>query len=207
MLEIKNMTRRILFILLFFLTFSPHLPVQSFDHDSPMLFTKDCSLNSKQYFVKAVMDGDTILIEKKLEGINKKHERIRLLGIDAFEFDQAPYGLQAKNFLSMLVLNKAICIETDIQKKDVYDRTLGYVFITRLAHSTNHTPIFVNELLLKSGLAILYDFPPNVKYIERLKKAQTYARRNMLGAWEKQDYILETPSQFRKKHPFKKKNH
>ncbi len=64
---------------------------------------------------------------------------------------------------------------------------------------------FVNEEVLKNGYAILYDFPPNIKYISKLKKAQIYARQNMLGVWEKQSYIKETPSQWRHKHPFKKK--
>ncbi len=171
---------------------------------SSSLFTKDCSKNNKQYFVKAVFDGDTVLIRTGDEANWRKGEpakgrygdtKIRLLGIDAFEHDQPPYGQTAKDFLSMLVLNKNVCVETDIGEKDVYGRILGYVFLMNT---------LINEELLKHGQALLYDFPPNVKYISRLKKAQIYARQNMLGIWEKQDYIPETPSQWRHKHPFKK---
>ena len=96
----------------------------------------------------------------------------------------------------MLLLNKNVCIETDVQKNDIYGRTLGYVFVNKS---------FINEEILKNGYAILYNFPPNIKYIDKLKKAQVYARQNMLGIWEKQSYILETPSQWRHEHPFKKK--
>ena len=96
----------------------------------------------------------------------------------------------------MLLLNKTVCIETDITEKDIYGRTLGYVFTNNL---------FINESLLKKGLAILYDFPPNTKYIYKLKKAQSYARENMLGIWKEHSYIVETPSQWRHEHPFKKK--
>lgn len=141
--------------------------------------------------VKRVLDGDTILLSK--------NQKIRLLGIDAFEYAQLPYGKQAKDFLTMLVLDKEVCIETDLEKKDIYGRTLGYVFLK------GPEVLFVNEELLKKGLAILYDYPPNIKYISRLKKAQIYARQNMLGVWEKHSFILETPAQFRHKHPYKKK--
>ncbi len=159
--------------------------------------------------------------------------KVRFLGIDAFEHDQPPYGETAKDFLSMLVLNKNVCIETDVQENDVYKRTLGYVFLIKSqnviarSEATKQSPkrekvseiassgqkpflamtnnlIFINEELLKNGQALLYDFPPNIKYISRLKKAQIYARQNMLGVWEKQNYIKETPYQFRHKRPFKK---
>ena len=154
---------------------------------SSSLFTKDCSKENKEYRVKVVFDGDTILLEN-----NKK---IRFLGIDAFEHEQLPYGPRAKDLLTKLVLNKKVCIETDIQENDIYGRTLGYVFLNKT---------FINEQVVKNGLALLYDFPPNVKYLSKLKKAQIYARQNMLGVWEKHNFILETPAQWRHKHPFKK---
>ena len=151
-------------------------------------YTNNCSIESKQYVVTKIFDGDTILLGNG--------GKIRLLGIDAFEHDQNIYGIRGKDFLSMLLLSKNVCIETDVQKNDVYGRILGYVFVHRS---------FINEELLKNGYVILYDFPPNIKYISRLKKAQIYARENMLGIWKRQNLILETPAQWRHKHPFKKK--
>ena len=179
---------------------------------SSSLFTKDCLKEKKEYLVKAVFDGDTILIrigetamgrptelgEPRPKGAgrdSKKEFKIRLLGIDAFEHDQYPYGPKGKDFLTMLVLNKKVCVETDVQENDVYNRTLGYVFLDKA---------LVNEGLVKNGLALLYDFPPNIKYIDKLKKAQIFARQNKLGVWEKHSYIKETPAQWRHKHPFKK---
>ena len=158
---------------------------------SSSLFTKDCLKENKYYFVKAVCDGDTISLTSCDR--SQKEKKIRLLGIDAFESKQGFYGKEAKDFLTNLVLNKNVCIETDIEEKDKYERTLGYVFI-------NESLVFINEELLKTGHAILYSFPPNIKYINKLKKAQIFARQNMLGIWEKQDYIIETPAQWRYKH-------
>ena len=188
MVKIKNSAEKVFFISLILFLFSIlNVQSSSLDYKSKSLFTNNCSIENKQYVVKKVFDGDTILVGNG--------EKIRLLGIDAFEHEQNIYGIKGKDFLTMLVLNKNVCIETDVQKNDVYGRTLGYVFAGDL---------FINEELLKNGYAILYDFPPNTKYIYRLKKAQIYGRENMLGVWEKQNYIKETPAQWRHKHPFKK---
>ena len=177
------------------------LNVQSsvLDYKSKQLFSKDCSKDSKQFVVKYVFDGDTVLVENVTAygrvGVSA-NKKIRLLGIDAFELEQNQYGPRGKEFLSMLVSNKNVCIETDVTEKDIYNRTLGYVFINSL---------FINAELLKNGLAILNDFPPNIKYISRLKKAQRYARENMSGIWKEHNYIKETPSQWRHEHPYTKK--
>ena len=194
MLKTRNIAKKVFFIslLLFFFSIFDYnnLSLRGAAVTGEQLFTNNCRIENKQSVVKKVFDGDTILVEKG-DGI-----KIRLLGIDAFEHDENIYGIRGKDFLSMLVLNKNVCIETDVQKNDIYGRTLGYVFVNNL---------LINEELLKNGLALLYDFPPNTKYLYRLKKAQIYGRENMLGIWEKQSFILETPSQWRHKHPFKKK--
>lgn len=159
------------------------------------LYTKDCLNNYKEYTITAICDGDTVLAGPGKCEHGFSQNKVRLLGIDAFEIGQKPYGEASKKFLTNLLLNKKVCIELDAQEKDIYERTLGYVFLGKK---------FVNEELLKSGNAILYNFPPNIKYIKRLKKAQIYARQNMFGAWERHSYILETPAQWRHKHPYKK---
>lgn len=188
-------------------------------------FSKDCYKNSKEYKVLKVFDGDTIGIVPIKSDKKTRYEKIRFLGIDAFEHDQKPYGEPAYKYLSMLLLGKNVCIETDIDEHDKYGRTLGYVFLrqgdlekTLRFRSTGNfmssknlssvTPnyIFANEELVKSGYAILYASEPNVKYKEKLKKGVRYARENMLGVWNKSDYIRETPSEFRHKHPHKKKS-
>lgn len=167
---------------IFLITASTQLSAISIDYKTKALFTKDCNKEKKQYLVTNVLDGDTITVAET--------KKIRFLGIDACEKDQGSCGMSAKDFLTMLISNQNVCIETDVQKKDIYGRTLGYVF---------SKDKLVNEELLKNGHALLSDFPPNIKYIDRLKKAQIYARKNMLGIWEKEDYIKETPSQFRHK--------
>lgn len=184
-IKMKNIFNKKAFI--FFLLFIFQIPANA-DYKADTKFSSNCLKDYKEFVVRAVCDGDTIsLTSCKNE---EKEKKIRLLGIDAFEHDQVHYGEKGKQFLSKLVLNKKVCIETDVNENDVYGRTLGYVFL-------NNT--FINEELLKNGLALLYDFPPNIKYIDKLKKAQIYARKKMIGVWKDSDYIKETPAEYRKR--------
>ena len=197
MLKTIKIVKKIILFFFIISIFFPLYPVFCSDYNSKSIFPKDCSKEHKEFIVKYVFDGDTILVETPRHSVSNNISRfkIRLVGIDAFELNQLPYGQKSKDFLAMLVLGKNVCIETDINEKDVYGRILGYVFVDE--------QVFINEELLKSGNAILSDFPPNIKYIKELKEAQILARKSMIGIWEKQDFIPQTPSQFRhsnKKH-------
>lgn len=213
------------FFILLAISFQQSALSKNIDHTNykpEYTFSKDCHKENKEYFVKKVFDGDTIGIIPVKSDKKTRYEKIRFLGIDAFEHDQKPYGDPAYKYLSMLVLGKNVCIETDIDEHDKYGRTLGYVFLkdgviekTLRFRSTGNfmnskelttsTPnyLLVNEEIIKNGYAILYASAPNNKYKEKLKKAVVHARTNMLGVWEKEDYVLETPSEFRHKHPYK----
>jgi len=190
-------------IIILFLIFSDGLVSKAY---SSSLFTKDCSKEKKYHLIKTICDGDTVSLGECTG--KQKDLRIRFLGIDSFETKQNNFGKDGKRFLTELLLNKEICIESDVQEKDKYGRTLGYVFINKPMKSESWDPgfmdardqIFVNEELLKKGYAILYNSSTNKKYIDRLKKAQIFARQNMLGIWKEKDYIIETPAQWRQKH-------
>ena len=58
-------------------------------------------------------------------------------------------------------------LERDVAPRDRYGRELAHVWSgSRL----------VNETLVLEGWAMLYTMPPNVKYAERLERAQKRAR-------------------------------
>ena len=90
-----------------------------------------------------VIDGDTIWIKK-----DNKHIKVRLSYIDAPELKQN-FGIRSRNFLSNLVLDKMIEVNTN--KKDRYNRHLGEIYI----HNTKES-IFVNAKMIKSGNAWVY---------------------------------------------------
>ncbi len=117
------------------------------------------------YKVTKVIDGDTIILE---DG-----RKIRLLGIDAPERGY-PYYNKSKSYLSYLVLDKKVQLESDLVDKDEYDRFLRYVYV-----DSN----FVNEQLVKEGLANAFIIS-DLKYEEQLIEAEYYARENEFGMWK-----------------------
>ena len=118
--------------------------------------------------VQRVVDGDTIVCEG--------NRRVRLLLIDTPELSQAPFGRQAMQTLQGLTpVGTVLRIETDVQFRDRYGRTLGYLWTTdnRL----------INEEMVGSGMAVVLVYPPNVKYVDLLRAASAEAKRKKVGLW------------------------
>jgi micrococcal nuclease len=134
--------------------------------------------------VLSVHDGDTIAVF-----LNGRKEKIRLIGIDAPELAQAPWGAQAQAALERLVLNNIVRLETDITERDQYGRLLAYVY----AGDT-----FVNLELLKQGQAALYTVPPNVAHVAEYQTAQAEAREAGRGIWNRDAPLTVTPHCYRK---------
>src|SRR6185437_11650174 len=116
-----------------------------------------------------VIDGDTIVMED--------NTRIHL---DAPEISQT-YGIQAKLFLSNLVLNKTI---TGIKKgKDKYGRTIADLYLKGL---------WINKLIVDSGYAYVYLRYDN----ENLYPDELQAKNEKRGLWA---FPNISPYQFRHK--------
>lgn len=129
------------------------------------------SCNEFKGKVKRCIDGDTIVMED--------NTRVRLNNLDAPELHQM-YGIQAKQFLSSLVLNKTI---TGIKKgRDKYGRTIADLYLKGL---------WVNKLIVDSGYAYVYLRYDN----ENLYPDELQAKNERLGLWA---YPNESPYIFRK---------
>ena len=136
-----------------------------------------------------IYDGDTIGAL-----VDGRFEKIRLLGIDAPEMDQRPWGKKARECLSSLIsaTGSRISLEYDIDRRDKYGRILAYVW-------TQYGQM-INEEMMKNGCAVLFAFPPNVRYAERFRAAQKKAQENKAGVWGERG-LQESPYDYRKKHP------
>jgi len=129
------------------------------------------SRRSDPLLVRAVIDGDTIDVAQ--------YGRVRLLGIDAPEvgrgFDtSAPFGREARERLSQLVLRRWVRLESDVPALDAYNRHLSYVL--------TETGEFVNATLVREGLARVSARVPLSRLAE-LKRAEAEAQAFRRGMW------------------------
>ncbi|HYV98546.1 MAG TPA: thermonuclease family protein [Gemmatimonadaceae bacterium] len=132
--------------------------------------------------VTHIGDGDTITC--------REIGRVRLIGIDAPELDQRPYGADALKALEQLIpVGAHIQIERDVEPRDQYDRTLGYAWANGK---------LVNWLMIRYGWVVLYTVPPNVQYATLFTQAERSARTEHAGVWRASGLACR-PSDHRKK--------
>lgn len=118
--------------------------------------------------VQRVADGDTIVCEG--------NQRVRLLLIDTPELSQGTFGRQSMQTLQRLApVGTTLRVETDVEFRDRFGRILGYLW--------TDDGRFINEELVAAGMAVVLVYPPNVKYVERLRTASAEARRKKVGLW------------------------
>jgi len=127
--------------------------------------------------VVKIVDSDTFWADDGSE----KGVKIRLIGVDAPETRNTGrkiigyYGQQSKEYLIKLLTGKKVRLEYDVGRKDQYNRTLAYVYLS--------DGTFVNAELVKQGFAMVMTIPPNVRYVDRFLKLERRARSNNRGLW------------------------
>lgn len=139
--------------------------------------------------VSRVHDGDTVSII-----LGRKREMVRLIGIDAPEMGQRPWGKMAKRHLEGILAGSGwtVTIEFDVQERDRYGRLLAYLWTVdgRL----------INLEMVRDGYAVVYTIPPDIKHLDALREGQRFARERRLGIWGKKG-LREIPEAYRREHP------
>jgi endonuclease YncB( thermonuclease family) len=113
--------------------------------------------------------------------------KVRLAYIDTPELRyKEPGAASARELLERLIARKRVMLEYEQlpdgrPRMGVYNRMLAVVHLQRMLFPN----INVNELLLRKGLARLYDNPDDITphHWRRFTKAERYARRRHLGVW------------------------
>ncbi len=127
-------------------------------------FLVDLGENSlEEKIVTKIIDGDTVIVEGG--------ENIRLLGIDCDERGKKCYD-EAKNYLEENLLNKKVSLESDLEDKDRYERSLRYIFLNR----TN-----INLKMVEDGYCVARFENQEPKYKEDIQKAEKFAIENKIG--------------------------
>jgi micrococcal nuclease len=139
--------------------------------------------------VSKVHDGDTVSVI-----MDNRREKVRLIGIDAPEMGQRPWGDEAKKYLENILSSSGwrTRLEFDVERRDKYGRLLAYLW----------TPDgrLVNLMMVRSGYAMLFTFPPNVKHANEFRAAQQEASSRAVGMWGDKG-LKERPKDYRKAHP------
>jgi endonuclease YncB( thermonuclease family) len=157
--------------------------------DRPTRQAEKIELNHAPYrykvSLKRVIDGDTLLLESG--------ESIRLIGINTPEVDSRfshaqPGGKAARAWLQRKLQNSRIWLEYDAERFDKYQRRLAHVFLD--------SGDYLNAMLLRQGLAMLTLTPPNLRYSERLTRAQQEAEEAGKGVWTMTAYQPKTLADF-----------
>ncbi|MCG3176045.1 MAG: Thermonuclease [Candidatus Omnitrophica bacterium] len=122
--------------------------------------------------VRRVIDGDTFE--------TRQGHRVRLIGVDAPEYrpwdDIAePYGREAGSRLRQLIGGKRVRLEKDVSEYDRYGRLLRYVY--------DEQGVFINETLVREGLAEARAYRPDIARQKRLDRAEREARGGRKGLW------------------------
>ena len=126
---------------------------------------------SEPVLVKYVLDGDTIDVST--------YGRVRLLGIDAPEISHgldtaAPFGREARERMTALVLHRWVRLEQEGPLLDAYKRRLAYVI--------TEDGTCVNETLVREGLARVSARLP-LSRLPGLKHAEGEAQQFRRGMW------------------------
>lgn len=131
--------------------------------------------------VGRIADGDSFTC--------RDGRRVRLIGIDAPELAQGEMGRRSRAAFDRLApVGTPVRLEYDVTPRDRYGRDLAHVWTgSRL----------INEALVLEGWAMVYTVPPNVKYAERLERAQKRARETGAGLWSGGPPAC-APAQFRR---------
>ncbi|MEM7273578.1 MAG: thermonuclease family protein [Actinomycetota bacterium] len=127
--------------------------------------------------VRFVIDGDTVELD-----ISGAVERVRLLGIDAPEsvhpsVPEQCFGAEAAAGLTeLLPVGSSVSLVRDVEARDRFGRLLLYLYRTE-------DGLFVNEWLVRQGLADTSFFEPNTALAPALTSARSAARAESAGLW------------------------
>jgi micrococcal nuclease len=146
--------------------------------------------NQAQVKVARVVSGQSLEVLGMAEQPNLISQ-VRLIGIEAPDLRQRPWGDNAKELLETLIgdIEKPVVLEFDLATKDKIGRTLAYVWKDK---------VLLNEEVVKQGLALYVGRSPNYKYDQRLERAQQWARLMGQGIWDAAKPMRLTPAEFRR---------
>jgi len=133
-------------------------------------------IEGERAYVEKVVDGDTLILADS--------RTVRFVGIDTPETvdPKRPvgcFGKEASNETKSLLSKKQVILQKDVSDKDKYGRLLRLIFLPLPGGQA----LFVNDYLVREGFARVLTYPPDIKYNEKLRRAEEEAKRLKRGLW------------------------
>ncbi len=134
--------------------------------------------------VQRVVSGQTMEV---LIADSSQLQKVRLIGIEAPDLKQKPWGLKAKNKLTEWLKNEEVILELGQPKEDKFGRKLAFIW---------HNGELINEKLIAEGY-VLDTVEYAHKYSQACQRAREYARLMEYGIWDHNEPLRQTPAEFR----------
>lgn len=173
------MIKKLIILFIFFCFGCNHPESKEYERNNKISTIKNEEIDNSSFFlVTKVIDGDTFYCIDN----NNIEYKIRLIGIDTPELrnygkkKKGYYAIEAKSYLTNLILNQTIRLEYDLDKYDQYNRVLAYAYLK------DNT--FINAELVKNGFARVMTIQPNSKYSDLFYEQQVNARDKKIGIWD-----------------------
>lgn len=140
--------------------------------------------------VVRVVSGQTL--EVLLPNGPAEPQTVRLLGLDAPDLRQEPWGEAAQAYLAEWLEGQTVGLEPGVEPADSYGRQLAYVW---------QDGQLVNERMIAQGWGLAIARAPNLRYDDRFQQAQMVARALGRGIWNPDQPLRQTPTEFRQSLP------
>ncbi len=147
---------------------------------APALWTDAVPEDAEPAALVRIVDGDTI--EASVDG---QVEDVRLILVNTPETvdPRRPvqcFGPEASAFTTWLLsLGGDLYLERDVTDRDRFDRLLRYAWLD----FGDGEVYMVSEAIVRAGFGEVSTFPPDVKYVDEMREAQTVAREHAYGLW------------------------
>lgn len=132
----------------------------------------DGDYEPEECYIPEVGDGDTCFVEGLRE--YEDHTKVRSLTIDTPESKQSYYKKATDEFKKW-VLKKRVILQRQLTDMDIHGRLLRDIYIDG---------VHVNEAMVTAGLAVIYPFQPDIRYLTQLRNAEKNARMEGRGFWK-----------------------
>ncbi len=140
--------------------------------------------------VREIVDGDTLFLSSGL--------KVRLSGIQSPKLslgrdhvDDWPLGQEAKAALYELTRGQTLGLFYGGERRDRYGRALAQIFTL---NDDGSQDLYIQEEMLKRGLARVYTWPDTFQDSARLLAAEAGARRQKKGIWALDFYKIRRPT-------------